>query len=378
MLHFYGPQSNILSGDTFEGPCSFNKLLVLDRANNAALQTIMHLSVAESEYLIIPTTFISSGVSHWGYDQQSIMERNSTGEDEEWYMAEQNRQLEEKFHINRTIPGVFIDSWSQQDWNINDQIQQDAFQRETEKLWVYAKSKDLFEFKTVEDIMEENQALKAEVKWLNDVITNNISELFNRIDQSDETISAVASNVSINTKHIEDNSDAISLVSTTLTDEISTMSTTLTEKINEVSSSLTERVNQNQEEIDHNGEIITSLASNVSANTKNINANSVEISLVSSTLTDELSTMSTTLTEKINEVSSSLTQRIDKNEEDIIHNGDTISALASSVAINSNNIDNNSDEISLVSTTLTESINGVSQQVDGNKAAIDLMEVESK
>ena len=55
-----------------------------------------------------------------------------------------------------------------------------------------------------------------------------------------------------------------------------------------------------------------------------------------------------------------------------------MSALASSVAINSNNIDNNSDEISLVSTTLTESINGVSQQVDGNKATIDLMEVESK
>ena len=65
-------------------------------------------------------------------------------------------------------------------------------------------------------------------------------------------------------------------------------------------------------------------------------------------------------------------------DEEIENLKDDLSAVASSVAINSNNIDNNSDEISLVSTTLTESINGVSQQVDGNKAAIDEMEVESK
>merc|ERR1712241_1100291 len=75
--------------------------------------------------------------------------------------------------------------------------------------------------------------------------------------------------------------------------------------------------------------------------------------------------------------------RIDKNEEDIIHNKDTISSLASTTAVNSKNIDSNSDEISRVSTTLmteieqnTGSISEVSQQANVNKAAIDEMELE--
>ena len=132
-------------------------------------------------------------------------------------MAEQNRQLEEKFHINRTIPGVFIDSWSQQEWNIDDQIQQDAFQRETEKLWVFAKSKDLFEFKTVEDIMEENHACKEENIRLHDIIDEEIENL-------KDDMSALASSVAINSNHIDNNSDEISLVSTTLTESINGVS----------------------------------------------------------------------------------------------------------------------------------------------------------
>merc|ERR1712038_1380138 len=162
------------------------------------------------EYTII-------GVSHWAYDEQSIKQRNATGKDEEWYMAEQNRELEEKFHINRTIPGVFIDSFSQQVWNIDDQTQQDAFQRETEKLWVFAKSKDLFEFKTVEDIMEENQALTEENLRLHDIIDEEIENL-------KDDMSALASSVAINSNNIDNNSDEISLVSTTLTESINGVS----------------------------------------------------------------------------------------------------------------------------------------------------------
>ena len=30
---------------------------------------------------------------------------------------------------------------------------------------------------TIDDILEENARMRAEIKWLNDVITNNISEL---------------------------------------------------------------------------------------------------------------------------------------------------------------------------------------------------------
>ena len=72
---------------------------------------------------------------------------------------------------------MFIDSYSQQPYNKPDQYQQEVFQREVGKLWDYAKSNDEFEFRTIQDVLDENQELKKEIKWLNDVITNNISDL---------------------------------------------------------------------------------------------------------------------------------------------------------------------------------------------------------
>ena len=64
--------------------------------------------------------------------------RNYTGETEEKFMKSWNELLAQKFHISQTVEGVFIDSWSQQPWNINDEDQQTAFKRETEKLWKFA------------------------------------------------------------------------------------------------------------------------------------------------------------------------------------------------------------------------------------------------
>ena len=52
---------------------------------------------------------------------------------------------------------------------------------------------------TIDDILEENARMRAEIKWLNDVITNNISEL--------------AAQVATNQLSIEDNSDNLGLVS---------------------------------------------------------------------------------------------------------------------------------------------------------------------
>ena len=51
------------------------------------------------------------------------------------------------------------------------------FQSETTKLWNFAERNDLFTFRTVGDVLEENQELKSEIKWLNDIITNNITKL---------------------------------------------------------------------------------------------------------------------------------------------------------------------------------------------------------
>ena len=58
--------------------------------------------------------FTIIGVSHWAYDAQSVNSRNYTGQTEEKFMNLWNNLLEEKFHLSKTVQGVFIDSWSQQ------------------------------------------------------------------------------------------------------------------------------------------------------------------------------------------------------------------------------------------------------------------------
>ena len=39
-----------------------------------------------------------------------------------------------------------------------------------------------------EDVLEENRELKAEIKWLNDVITNNISEIMKYLEKQSEDV----------------------------------------------------------------------------------------------------------------------------------------------------------------------------------------------
>ena len=75
------------------------------------------------------------GVSHWKYDAASIKERNYTGKTEKKFVSEWNQLLSEKFHLNITLPGAFIDSYAKQPWNLDDKDQQIAFTRETGKLF---------------------------------------------------------------------------------------------------------------------------------------------------------------------------------------------------------------------------------------------------
>ena len=127
-----------------------------------------------------------------------------------------NRQLHEKFHLEKNLSVVFIDSFAKQPYNLNDPVQQEAFNRETLKLWNIFSNNPTFEFKTIEDILEENQKLKEEVQWLNDVITNNISDLAEQISsvrtelaEHDEDISNIrtvhAGDIfTVSTEHAED------------------------------------------------------------------------------------------------------------------------------------------------------------------------------
>jgi len=133
------------------------------------------------------------GVSHWAYDTQSVFKRNATGRSEEKFMEEWNILLQEKFHIDLELQGVFIDAWSQQPWNIEDEDQQIAYERETEKLWTFAEQHDdVFQFRTVGDVLDENQELKAEIKWLNDVITQNISDIMENLSDVKEDLSEMS------------------------------------------------------------------------------------------------------------------------------------------------------------------------------------------
>ena len=73
-------------------------------------------------------------------------------------------------------------------------------------MWRFAEQNGLFPFRTIGDVLEENKQLKEEVQWLNDVITANISQLSNRIDE--------------NMNQISDNSNQITNVRTELTEDI--------------------------------------------------------------------------------------------------------------------------------------------------------------
>ena len=145
------------------------------------------------------------GVSHWAFDASSVNERNFTGKTEEAFMAEWNELLRTKFHIETVLTGVFIDSWSQQPWNLGDPLQQDAFRRETEKLWKFFESHEEFPFRTIEDVLEENEAYKEENRWLNDVIVNNISQLTLMIQDNKDTIGILSQDVTNNEAHIAEN-----------------------------------------------------------------------------------------------------------------------------------------------------------------------------
>ena len=61
--------------------------------------------------------------------------------------------LESKFHIGRNLTFAFIDSWAKHPLNLDDPVQQEAFNRETEILWKAATSSEDFFFKSVQDIL---------------------------------------------------------------------------------------------------------------------------------------------------------------------------------------------------------------------------------
>ena len=85
--------------------------------------------------------------------------------------------IEEKFHVGRNLTFAFIDSWAKHPMNLEDEQQQDAFARETDILWNFALSSEEFIFKSIQDVLDENAKLKAEVEYLNENIDHILQQL---------------------------------------------------------------------------------------------------------------------------------------------------------------------------------------------------------
>ena len=158
------------------------------------------------DYLVI-------GVSFWPFDQDSIDDRQCYPEypeychDETWFCGEMNRQLQEKFNIDKNFTCVFTDSWSQTPgppgFNTEDPLQQEHWKAETGILWEITTSReDSFSFMTIDDILEENTRLKAENEWLNDVISSNITHLTEMLADMADNVGILETRVTTNDGHI--------------------------------------------------------------------------------------------------------------------------------------------------------------------------------
>ena len=119
----------------------------------------------------------------WPFDRNSIMQRNRAGKDEKWRLETFNEAIQEIFHINKTLDGVFIDSYSQQVWNLEDEGQQAAYRRETTKLWNIMKEKEAFQFMTLEKVLGELEFLRHENDRLNKIIEDDIEEIKESLEE---------------------------------------------------------------------------------------------------------------------------------------------------------------------------------------------------
>ena len=117
------------------------------------------------------------GVSFWAYDKASVEQRELQGITETGFLNDLNQFLADKFHLSLKLPGTFIDSFAKQSGNLGDQDQQVAFNRETSTLWDFSTAKNMFMFRTVNDLLEDNQKLKGDIQCLNDVIAKEIADL---------------------------------------------------------------------------------------------------------------------------------------------------------------------------------------------------------
>jgi len=216
-----------------------NTILLLFDGQTARFSSGLHAMLRQMSALFGEAwwDYMIIGVSKWSYSQAEIDKRQADCDyygdpsenckNEAWFMREINGQLQEKFHLSENFTFAFIDSFSQSGPALNDTIQQEHYQEETKILWDSATTRNsTFDFKTIDDVLEENANLKAENKRLNDIIESNITELFSLVKGNAEQIETNQIQIETNQIQIETNQietkflveDAVSHLDQSITD----------------------------------------------------------------------------------------------------------------------------------------------------------------
>ena len=152
----------------------------------------------------------------WPYDINSIMQRNHSGKTESWKLNDTNFALQEMFGVETTLPGVFIDSWAMQEWNLEDESQQAAFKRETDNLWKPTSVMSPFEFQTIEDVLEELFFLRGENERLTKIIEDDITQLKQDVENNFISIDHNSVLISANSKDINGISQLVDILEDTV------------------------------------------------------------------------------------------------------------------------------------------------------------------
>ena len=140
--------------------------------------------------------------------------------DETWFRNEFNAQFQEKFGINKTFIYAFMDSWSQSPLGIHDPVQQEYWQRETQKLWDFSTERnETFEFMTIDDVLEENAACKEENERLLDIINEEIAKLQDDVRENKAAIESNTAEIIQDGEKITDTQSSIVLLTRDVEDQ---------------------------------------------------------------------------------------------------------------------------------------------------------------
>ena len=128
------------------------------------------------------------------------MDRNISEITEDFALADINEQIMKISHLNKTLPGVFIDSYAP--LYPDDASQQKYYQKYTQDLWDMAVAMPLLEFLSIEDILEELSECQAVNDCLNGVLEGRLAQV-----QADVMINKAQ--ISNNSVIINENGDKI-------------------------------------------------------------------------------------------------------------------------------------------------------------------------